>query len=107
MPPPCHRSTARNDNHDEALPSSLPLHAVLSTLRPLSGLYDASPANANYPSATANAPQRQRNQEEENLRRARLVYILNEALRITASFNELWAMDEPDEPLEHRRIGRQ
>jgi hypothetical protein len=36
-----------------------------------------------------------------------LVYILNEALRITASFNELWAMDEPDEPLEHRRIGRQ
>jgi hypothetical protein len=110
MPPPCHRSTARNDNHDETLPPPLPLHAVLSSLRPLSGLYDASQASANNPPATANAPQpplRLRNSEEEDLRRARLVYILNEALRITASLNELRTMDGPDKPLEHRRDGRE
>jgi hypothetical protein len=110
MPPPCHRSTARNDNHEETLPPPLPLHMVLSTLRPLSGLYDAPPASANNPPARANAPQPQLllcNQEEQHLHRARLAYILNEALRITASFNELWEMEEPDEPRERRRNGRE
>jgi hypothetical protein len=101
MPPPCHRSTARNDNRDEPPPSpSLPLHAVLSSLRPWSELYDVPRA--------PQPPLRLRNPEQEDLRRTRLVYILNEALRITASFNELWTMDGPDdEPTEHRHIGRQ
>jgi hypothetical protein len=101
MPPPCHRSTARNDNPDEPPPSpSLPLHAVLSSLRPLSELYDVPHA--------PQSPLRLRNPEQEDLHRTRLVYILNEALRITASFNELWTMDGPDdEPTERRHNGRQ